>query len=194
MYLALRRPWDHGMAASTSAVETIAVAPGDAGVPAKPQRKHKHGPRPRSGDDTTSATTATADDDGPDEPAAAALTDADRRLEWRGDAVALPPQKLDMAAGDTRRLDDNEIDTTVATQAGGVRDCVVQGATGTDLRSTISIKMIVDGTGRVAKSRVRAPHYLFEHGLLACTQRALAKLHFPAAGLPTQVDFPVSLN
>jgi hypothetical protein len=89
---------------------------------------------------------------------------------------------------------DGEINQTVSSQAGGVRDCVVQGATGTDLAATITVKLLVDGHGRVTRSRIQAPHYLFEHGLLGCTQRALARMHFPAAGGATIVTLPVTLG
>ena len=44
------------------------------------------------------------------------LTDADRRLEWRGDAVSLPPRTIEMGgtAEDGRPLDDGEIQSGVA--------------------------------------------------------------------------------
>ena len=75
-----------------------------------------------------------------------------------------------------------------------MRDCVVSGATNTDLRATITVKMLVDGTGHVAKSRVQAPHYLFEHGLLGCAQKALGRLRFPAVGGATVVTLPITLG
>jgi hypothetical protein len=70
----------------------------------------------------------------------------------------------------------------------------VQGATGTDLRGTITVKLLVDGHGQVTRSRVQAPHYLFEHGLLGCTQRALGRIHFPATGAASLVTLPVNLG
>jgi hypothetical protein len=122
------------------------------------------------------------------------LTDADRRLEWRGDDVTLPPRKLDMTSdSEARPLDDSEINSAFG-QAAGVRDCVAQAATGTDLRAAIEVKLIVDGTGRVTRSRLHAPRYLFEHGLLACAQRALGRMKFPATGAPTLVSIPVNLG
>ena len=126
----------------------------------------------------------------------AQLSAADRALEWRGDDVALPPRTIDMAAGggEPRALDDGEINQTINSQAGGVKDCVVHGATNTDLKATITVKMVVDGRGRVLKSRVQAPRYLHEHGLLACTQRALARMHFPATGGATIVTLPINLG
>ena len=53
------------------------------------------------------------------------------------------------------------------------------------LQADITIKLIVDGTGRVTTSRLQAPHYLFEKGLLGCAQRALGRMRFPSRGAPT---------
>lgn len=187
MYLTLRPPWG-GSAAPAPSDAGIAAAPSDGGVAGKPKPKRKPGRR-----GGTVAAPPGAEDQEETEPPP--LTEADRRLEWRGDAVALPPRKLDMAAGDAARpLDDGEINSVISGQTGGVRDCVVQGATGTDLRATISIELLVDGGGRVTKSRMQAPRYLFEHGLLGCAQRALGRLKFPATGAPTLVTFPVNLG
>lgn len=187
MYLTLRPPWG-GSAAPAPSDAGIAAAPSDAGVAGKPKPKRKPGRR-----GGTVAAPAGSEDQEETEPPP--LTEADRRLEWRGDAVALPPRKLDMAAGDAARpLDDGEINSVISGQTGGVRDCVVQGAMGTALRATISIELLVDGGGRVTKSRMQAPRYLFEHGLLGCAQRALGRLKFPATGAPTLVSFPVNLG
>jgi hypothetical protein len=191
MYLALRQPWAHRDGSPAPVV--VAVAPGDAGVDARPAKK-KHRPR---GGGTTAADPAgaTPGDDGPEDTEPAPLTEADRRLEWRGDEVALPPRTISMEGGaEARSLDDGEIQTTVNGQAGGVRDCLVAEATGTDLKATITIKLVVDDKGRVGKSRVQAPHYLFEHGLLGCAQRNLAKLRFPATGAATLVTVPFTLG
>jgi hypothetical protein len=46
----------------------------------------------------------------------------------------------------------------------------------------------------VTRSRLEAPRYLFERGLLGCAQRALGRLRFPATGAPTLVTFPVHLG
>ena len=192
MYLVLRPPWGGG-AETSPEPDVVAEVPADAGAgSAKPKRKRPKG-RPRAG-----ARPAPDGEEGyadEPEPAGPVLTDADRRLEWRGDAVALPAQRIDMAGGgEARALEDHEINATIAAQAGGVRDCVIKGATGTDLSATITVKLLVDGGGRVAKSRVQAPHYLFTQGLLGCTQRALARMKFPATGAPTVVTLPVNLG
>lgn len=179
MYLVLRPPWGGGGA--TAPVDAgVAQAPADAGSATK---KKPRGNRPRH--------TSSPDDTEETEPIA--LTDADRRLEWRGDDTALPARKLDMTS-EARALEQGEINATVSGQSGAVQDCVVQGATGTDLRATITIELLVDGTGKVTKSRLQAPHYLFEKGLLGCAQRALGRMRFPATGAPTKVTFPVHLG
>ena len=59
----------------------------------------------------------------------------------------------------------------------------MQAATNTDLKGTITVRMIVDGNGpAVTKVKVQAPHYMFEHGVLGCIQGAVARMHFPAIG------------
>ena len=100
-----------------------------------------------------------------------------------------------MAGGhEARGLDDGEINAAINNQAGGVKDCVVQGAANTDLRAAIMLKLVVDGTGRVTRSRIHAPRYLLDHGLLGCAQRALGRMRFPATGAATIVTLPVNLG
>jgi hypothetical protein len=193
MYLALRPPWGGGTTTSApiDAGTPVAQAPGDAGV-GKPKKKR----RPRPPGTMPAPGTGSSDEEYYEETdPMVTLTAADRALEWRGDDVTLPPTKIDMGGGgEARPLDDSEINGTIGSQAGGVRDCVVQGATNTDLSATITIKLLVDGRGRVTRSRIQAPHYLFEHGLLGCAQRALGRMHFPATGGPTIVTLPVNLG
>ncbi len=193
MYLVLRPPWAPRTHPAPADSPPVVLVPGDAGVPHPKKRR-----RPRSsttaGQPAASAS-ATADGEA-DEPLPPPLTAADRALEWRGDDVSLPAQNLDLAAGGAqpRSLDDGEINQTINSQAGGVRDCVVQTATGTDLSATITVKLLVDGRGRVTRSRIQAPHYLLEHDLLGCTRRALGRMHFPATGGATIVTLPVNLG
>jgi hypothetical protein len=184
MYLVLRPPWGGGGSEPASSdAGTVATAPADAGVKPKKKRPRRPGPR-------TPGEPVETEDTEPVE-----LGAGDRALEWRGDAVALPAQSIDMAGGgEARPLEDGEINATVGSQTGGVRECVVAGATGTDLRATITIKLVVDGNGRVTKSRLQAPRYLFEKGLLGCAQRSLSRMRFPATGAPTLVTFPVNLG
>lgn len=187
MYLVLRPPWGRRTPTVASQGPPVVVIGSDAGV-AKPkpkQRRSRPGPGPGM----------TPGDPEPEEVAPLPLTAADRALEWRGDDVALPPQNIDLTAGgEARSLDDAEINATIHSQAGGVKDCVVQGATNTDLHATITVKLLVDGKGRVSRSRVHAPRYLLEHGLLGCAQRALGRMHFPETGGATLVTLPVNLG
>jgi hypothetical protein len=191
MYLVLRPPWAPRTHAPPADSPPVVLVPGDAGVPHPKKRRRPH---PGAGQPAGPATVS-ADGESED-PLPPSLTAADHALEWRGDDVSLPPQHLDLAAGGAqpRALDDGEINQTVTGQAGGVRDCVVQGATGTDLSATITVRLLVDGRGRVTRSRIQAPHYLFEHGLVGCTQRALGRMHFPATGGATIVTLPVNLG
>ncbi|MBL9015423.1 MAG: hypothetical protein JNL83_14660 [Myxococcales bacterium] len=192
MYLALRPPWGGGATTSApiDAGVPVAQVPGDAGV-AKPKKKRR--PRPPG---TVAPPGGGSDEEYYEETdPMVTLTAADRALEWRGDDVTLPPTRLDMGgAGEGRPLDDGEINSTIGSQAGGVRDCVVQGATNTDLRATITVKLVVDGSGRVTKSKLQAPRYRVEKGLLTCVPRAVGRMKFPATGAPTAVTLPVSLG
>lgn len=184
MYIVLRPPWQRHLVPSADRPPVV-IVPLDAG-PGKPVSKKRR---------SRTAGAASAGDPAPEEVAPLPLTTADRALEWRGDDIARPPQKLDLAGpDDARPLDDAEISEALHGQADAVKDCVIQGASNTDLRATITIKLLVDGRGRVTRSRVHAPHYLHEHGLLGCARRAVARIQFPATGAPTQVSFPVNLD
>jgi hypothetical protein len=197
MYLTLRPPWGvrSHLVPSDAGMDPVAVL--DGGPPGKPKGKRRPGGRGGTIAAPGAAPGGAAGGAGEvEETEPVVLTEADRRLEWRGDDVALPPTKqVDMSSGaEARSLDDAEINAVIAGQSDGVRGCVVQGATGTELRATITVKMLVDGSGRVTRSRLQAPRYLFEHGLLACAQRALGRMKFPATGAPTVVTLPVTLG
>lgn len=182
MYLVLRLSWGGATTASAPLdAGTLATAPTDAG--AKPKKKPRRRP--------TGSSLPGQPDDGPEPVELAA---ADRVLEWRGDDVSLPPQRIDMGGGEARSLEAGEINSTVGNQTAGVRECVVQSATGTDLRATITIQMVVDGNGRVIKTKLHAPRFLFSHGLYACASRSLRGIRFPSTGAPTLVTFPVNLG
>jgi hypothetical protein len=191
MYLVLRPPWARVITQRSEGPAVVVVA-SDAGVP-RPKKKRRTRPAGAAQSGSPAGEGEPSGEIG--EPAPLALTAADRALEWRGDEIAPPPRTIDMAGGgQARPLDDGEINQAINTQAGGVRDCVVLGATGTDLAATITVKLLVDGRGRVTRSRIEAPRYLLEHGLLGCTQRALGRMHFPATGGATIVTLPVNLG
>jgi len=202
MYLVLRQPWaGHATAPGDAAV--VAAAPGDAGA-AKP-KKHRGGRRrPSGGGGNAGPIVAGGNDDQawqnqgdsedtPSGPPPVQLSAADRAMEWRGDDVSPPPRKIDMSSS-ARPLDDSEVQGVIASQSGAAQSCVVSAATNAPLQATITVKMVVDEHGRVTRSKMQAPHYLFEHGLLSCLKAALAHLQFPATGMPTLVTMPINLT
>ena len=191
MYLALRPPWGGGATAQVPIdAGVVSQAPGDAGA-GKPKKKKR---RPAG---TVAAPGQTGSDEEyyeETEPLPV-LTAADRAMEWRGDDVTPPATKIDMGGGaESRPLDSGEINGTISSQAGPVKDCVVKSVTNTDLRGEFRVKMLVDGNGRVTKSRVHAPRYAFQAGLLTCVQRSVGRMKFPAVGGNTSVELPVSVN
>jgi hypothetical protein len=191
MYLVLRPPWGHRVTTSASDNPPVVMITNDAGV-AKPVKKKRTRPRPSG---TPALQTSDGELDEPEAPRLAALGPADRALEGRGDEVALPARTVDMAGGgEARGLADGEIKRVLDSDGGGIKDCVVQGATNTDLHATITVELLVDGHGKITRSRIEAPRYLLEHGLLACTRRALGRMHFPATGGATIVTFPIKLG
>lgn len=195
MYLALRPPW-HGEGSASAPLDAgvSASASDEPGADDKPRKKKKRR-RPRTVAAPGGSDAPGAEPSYEETEPLVELTAAQRQLEWRGDDVTLPRTQLDMAGGgDARSLDDAEINATIASQSRGVQDCVVETATGTDLRATVTVKMLVDGAGRVTKSRVQAPRYLHGKGLLPCVRRALGRMKFPATGAPTQVTLPVNLG
>jgi TonB family protein len=203
MYLALR-VFGADRAATPADAATVAQVPQDAGGK-KPAKKRGGGRRRPPSGGTVPGNTVSGDDSswtnddssgGEELPAKlVALTPADRAMEWRGDDTTRPPQKVDMAGGaETRSLDDGEINATIGSQSGAAQSCFLQAATNTDLRGQMLVRMIVDGGGRVTKVKVQAPHYMFEHGALACVQRAAKAMHFPAVGGSTLVTMPINIT
>jgi hypothetical protein len=204
MYLALRQPWaSHGTPPSDAGV--VAVAPTDAGVK-KPTRKRirrrpstpgNPGNPGGAGNLVNGGEEGWGGGDTIEEvgPQLVQLSAADRALEWRGDDTSPPRQTIDMNSGkEARPLDDGEIRSTISSQSGGVQTCVVQAATNTDLSGTITVRMIVDGGGRVTRSKLQAPRYMHEHGVLSCVKSALTKVHFPATGAATLVTMPINFT
>jgi hypothetical protein len=124
-----------------------------------------------------------------------ALTEADRALVWKGDTVALPPRQLDMAeASESRPLDSGEINSVLRAQSAPMIDCIAQARGEAELDARIQVEMLVNGQGQPTKMRVRAPAYLFAHGLHACARKAMLGLRFPATGGNTVVSAPYDLR
>jgi hypothetical protein len=197
MYLALRPPWSSQGTAATD-TKVVASAPSDAGTgKIKKKRPGRRGGggggRQPGGEDEDWANSGGGEETEP--PRLIELSASDRALEWRGDDTSPSKKSIDMSSGgESRALDNGEIQSVIASESGGVQNCVVQGATNTDLSGTITVKMVVEGTGRVSRSRVQAPRYLHNQGLLACVKRQLAGWHFPATGAPTLVTLPVEFH
>jgi len=192
MYLALRPPWaSHATAARDAGV--VAEAPvEDAGV-GKAKKKRPRRPGQPGGDDADWMNSGGTEET---EPAKLIqLSAADRQLEWRGEDTSPSKQTIDMnKGGETRSLDNGEIQATIASQSGPAQACVVRAAANTDLSGTITVKMVVEGNGKVSRSRMQAPRYLFNQGVLACVQGALKSWKFPATGAPTLVTLPINFR
>jgi hypothetical protein len=199
MYLALRPPWGHGGTTPPADGGVVAVATPDAGV-GKPKKKTRHhrpsGPAGAGGPATSGDEQGWGSGDYVEEtePQLVQVTAADRAMEWRGDDTTRPPQKIDMNGAETRSLDDGEIRSAIDSQSSAAQQCVMQAATNTNLAGTISVKLVVDGTGHVIKAKVQAFHYMFEHGLLACMQRAVKGIKFASTGASTLVTMPINFN
>ncbi len=187
MYLGLKQPW-RATAPDVAVTVDAPTAPSDGG-PAKPAKR----PGRHKSKGATSAA-APDEDQGTDETAPPVLTAADRGLIWHGGDFGLPTKSIDMGgkADDGRPLTDGEINAGL--RSAGILECVVQAASGTDLQATITVKLLVDGTGRVSKHRVQAPRYLQAHGLPACVAKAAGRTRFTATGAATLVTAPFVLG
>lgn len=177
VYAWLERPWQQ-------AAVTDAVDAGPAVADTKPVRKKQR----RRGRRGRADVTVAVDGEVP------ALTDADRALVWKGDAVALPQRRIDMgSASEARSLDGAEINQVIQSQSGPILECITRARGNAPLDSRILVKMLVDGQGEVTRVRVRAPAYLFAHGFHACVRTATLGMRFPATGAHTVVDAPYDL-
>lgn len=203
MYLALRPPWPSQPTAAP-APEEVAEAPSDAGVGKGKKKKRGGARRPGGGGGGGQNFAGGEDEDwansggGGEEtlpPKLVELSAADRGLEWRGDDTAPGKTTLDMGNNaESRSLDNGEIQAVISSQSGPVQACVVRAAANTDLSGTFTVKMVVEGSGRVTRSRLQAPRYMFSQGVLACVQGAVRSMKFPATGSPTLVTLPVFLT
>ena len=194
MYLALRPPWSsEGTAPRDAGV--VAEAPSDAGAGKKKKRPRggRGGGHQPGGDDEDWANSGGMEETEP--PKLVQLSAADRGLEWRGDDTSPGKQTIDMnSGGESRSLDNGEISNAISSQSGGVQSCVMKAATNTDLSGTITVKMVVEGNGKVSRSRVQAPRYMHNQGLVSCVKGQLSGWRFPATGAPTLVTLPVNFH
>jgi hypothetical protein len=173
-WVGLRRPWQHaGPAAELADAGPAAAAPPVA------RRRGRRGPgrAPSS------------------EAEIPVLGPADRRMVWQGDPVQLPARTLDLAAGEAGRpLNQSEIDRGVVELTPAITDCVARARGDAELAARLTVEFLVDAAGRTGASRVRAPSYLLQRGLLDCVRKALRALRFAATGAATVVTIPVELD
>ena len=176
VYLAIERPW---------APEETAAAALDAG--AEQEREGKRGKRAKN--------RRKRRNEGPADDQTTELSEAQRRLVWRGDKVALPSREVDYASGEAeaRSLSSGEINQVIKSKSQPVIDCIEEARGNALLKSAVTFELLVDGSGNVARSRVRAPAYLFERGFARCAKDAVRKLRFPATGGHTIVTAPYDL-
>ena len=123
------------------------------------------------------------------------LTAADRKMVWKGPAVALPERNLDLSSGGGgRSLEQSEISQAVGHGQDALVSCIAKARGQAELAANITIKFLVNGDGGIGKLRVRAPSYLLQHGLYPCASSAVRKLRFPSTGAATVVTVPLDLS
>jgi hypothetical protein len=180
VYLALERPWEGGAVA----VAEIDAGPEVAAVEATPKKKRGKGRRGKR----AGGVEIQVEGEVPE------LSAADRKLEWKGDAVTMPSREMDFGSeGGGQPLSAGEINQVLGGQSQGILLCITSARGNAQLSATIIVKMLVEGDGRVSKTRVRAPAYLFAHGFYGCARKAARALRFPATGAPTVVEAPYDL-
>lgn len=185
MYLALEQPW-------RSSGEARAEVPVDAGTvaaePAKGKKKKRR--RGGGGGGGGGGTEIPVDD-------TIVLTAADTKMSWKGDAVDRPPATMDMTdpAGDeARALSNGEIQSTISNDGGGLERCVIDAVGSAPYSGEVTIKMLVDGEGRTTRTRVHAPAFMHEAGLLSCARSAARQMGYPAVGGYTVVTIPFPIS
>ena len=125
-----------------------------------------------------------------------ALTDEDRELVWRGDAVNVSDRSVDLSAGarEPSDLAQSEIDAAFAARADALIACIVRARGNATLNDQIHMAVLVDADGNVSRARVRASRYLIDQGLYACARPLLVTLRFPATGKDHVVTVPFRID
>jgi hypothetical protein len=177
VYLAQVKPWER---------EAEATVEPDAGPEVA---KDTERPRRRTGQRRRGGGTRTVEvtEDAP------VLSAADRAMQRRGDAIALPTREVDFEGPAGRPLNAGEINQVIRERSGAILDCITEARGQAQLDATVRLELLVDGDGRVVKSAVRAPRYLMQHGFDRCARRAAQAMRFPATGAHTIVDAPFDL-
>jgi hypothetical protein len=178
-YLGLERPWQ-----ANGTVELVAADAGPDAVEKKRKKRKRRNKRRQRAETSTAV----------GEPLVV-LTAAERKLVWRGPSIALDAKEVDFAGGsDGRALDQGEIDQGIASAADSIIECIKSARGSAELASTITFKALVEGDGRVSRTRVRAPRYLLDHGLYSCVRGAAKRMRFAATGAQTVVSVPFELR
>jgi hypothetical protein len=186
MYLALEQPWRSSSPAKAEA------AP-DAGVEvATPGKGKKKKPRRRTG----GGGAVGGDDVAANEPPPIVLSAADVVMRWKGDVVERPAATLDLGGeGESRSLSAGEIQETLDASGAGLQQCVIDAVGAAPFSGEVTVVMLVDGSGRADKVRVRAPAFMHDKNVLGCVRKASARMRYAAVGGWTvvTVPFPIEL-
>lgn len=180
VYVALEQPWQAG--------ETAAISAADAGpepvADQRKKRKKRNKRKRRAGGGEMLGDPIVE------------LTAADRKLVWRGKKVELDAKEIDFAAaGDgARALDQSEINAGIASRSDQIIACITEARGNAELAATITLEALVEGNGRVSRSRVRAPKYLVDNGVHRCIQSEAKAMRFPSTGAQTVVSVPFNLR
>lgn len=178
-YLALEKPWETESNEAASEVAPDAVKE----TPTKTKKRKNKRRKKRTGDVQVAV--------GDDIPK---LRASDRKLVWKGSSIKLPTRTMDMESGtESRPLNSAEISDGVRSQHKRMMGCITKSRGNAPLKATITLKMLVGGNGRVQKSRIRAPAYLFAHGFYDCARKAASAMRFAATGAHTVIDQPYDL-
>jgi hypothetical protein len=184
VYAALEKPW-------VSSSKKVASADADAGVDEAPSSGKRHGKRhKRRGTRAGSGSGELQEIDETIE-----LSAADRQMIWRGPAIKLPEKNMDFGSGGGgRSLDQGEIDQGISGGQRALIGCIADARGQAELSANIIVKLLVEGTGKVSKVRVRAPSYLMKNGLFECAGNAARHMRFPGTGAATVVTIPLDLS
>lgn len=182
MYLALEQPWR----SEPATVAQAADAGAEEAKPAAAKKKRKRR-RVTGGGEVVEELV--------DEPEPIVLSAADRAMTWKGDSVERLTAALDMTTTDeARSLSGDEIAATIDADGAGLQRCVVDAVGAAPYAGEVTVKMLVDADGRVTRTRVHAPAFMHEAGLLACMRGAAKRMRYPAVGGSTVVTIPFPIG
>jgi hypothetical protein len=188
MYLALEQPWRSSGAAKAE------VTPDAGPEVATTGKGKKKKPRRRTGGGGGGVGDVGAGDVA--EPPPIVLSAADVAMKWKGDVVERPAATLDLGGeGESRSLSAGEIQEALDASGAGLQQCVIDAVGAAPFSGEVTVVMLVDGSGRADKVRVRAPAFMHEKNVLGCVRKASARMRYAAVGGWTvvTVPFPIEL-